>query len=115
MANHLTNYETRSWSTYPITLEECATIPTVAIPGEFNEMVAESVVAAELGDRPNYDPTRMFFVDFEQAAAGHTVYPAGLLMRLSGEYEGHEAGKLAFVSHEGLDEEPPTYLFWVED
>jgi hypothetical protein len=115
MATHLTNYEPRSWSTYEISLDECSTIPTRPITGEFQEMLAESHSAAALGDRTDYDPAKVFFVDFEQSAAGHNVHPCGMLMRLTEEFRGHAVDKLAFVSHEGLDKEEPTYMFWVED
>jgi ABC-type nitrate/sulfonate/bicarbonate transport system substrate-binding protein len=111
----LTNYKARSWSTYQITWEEGEMLPTRSAMGEFVEILADSPIAVKLAEADDYDASTMFFVDFEQAAAGHTEHGTGPLMRLTEELWGHPPEALVFLSYEGLDEIPALYTLFVEN
>lgn len=115
MAGPLTDYTARSWSTYNITWIEGEDLPTRSAQGEFVELKADSIIAEKLAEDPSYNPDKMFYADFEQAAAGHTEYGTGPLMRLDEEWNGHPVDSLVFLSYEGLDEDPAVYTLFVED
>ena len=75
----------------------------------------EQRFAEKLAEDPSYNPDKMFYADFEQAAAGHTEYGTGPLMRLDEEWNGHPVDSLVFLSYEGLDEDPAVYTLFVEN
>lgn len=114
MTKPLDGYQPRSWSTYSIDFDESYNLPT-GRPEELLEALAESDMTKAFAETDGYDPSGMFFFDYEQMAAGRTPYGTGPLLALTDTYRDHEVGKLAFVSYEGMDEDPPTYLLFVEN
>lgn len=115
MANPLDGYAARRWSTYVVTPAEGQLMPFEPTDNEFLICSADSDMARALAEQESYNPAAMFFSDFEQLAAGHNVYGVGPLVRLADEYEGHPAGKLAFVSYEGMENDTPEYTIFIED
>ena len=110
----LDGYQARSWKTYPISMEEGQRLPTIGAHGEFLGCLLDSPLTAGIAQQDSYLPERMIFFDYEQMGAGHTVYGTGSIMRLTETYEGHPADRLCFVSYEGLEQEPPTYMLYIE-
>jgi len=110
----LDGYQPRSWKTYPISMEEGQHLPTAGAHEEFLGCPLDSPLTVGIAQQDSYLPERMIFFDYEQMVAGHTVYGTGSVMRLTDTYQGHPAGKICFVSYEGLDLDPPTYLLYIE-
>jgi hypothetical protein len=114
MGDPLKGYQPRSWSTYNIDPEEGANLPTKKAEG-FVETSAESSMAQGLADLESYDPGVMFFFDFEQMAAGHTAHGNASLLELTEPYMGHPTGRLAFVTYEGMADEPRHFTLYIEN
>lgn len=114
MADPLADYVPKSWSTYRITPDEGHDLPTEKVEG-LVECGAESEMAKSLAELDTYDPEKMFFFDFEQMAAGHTAYGYSMVLRLTDDYRGHLAGKLAFVTYEYMADDPPMFCLYLEN
>lgn len=115
MPSPLDSYAPRSWEAVQISIKEGHDdLPTEKAEG-FVECPGESPIAEAAAKLDDYDPDRMFFYDFEQIAAGHTPHGSGPLMRLTEEYRGHEAGKLCFVTYEGMELDPPMFMLYLEN
>lgn len=114
MTAPLDGYEPRSWTTYVLTPEEGMEIPSELVP-ELRDLISDSAETEALANLDTWDVKDVFYTDFEQVAAGHDKHGAGPLFKLSEEYRGHEAGKLGFVSYEGMGEAPPTYTLYLEN
>lgn len=115
MANPLENYKARSWSVYEITVLEGQSLPTDSAEGEFLVVRSDSDYAVKLAESDSYDPSRVFFPDFEQLSAGRNVYGFGPIMRLNGFYGSHVPGALCFVSLDGFEKDPPCYSLFIEN
>lgn len=111
----LDGYDHRSWSTYIIDIPAGMVLPTRPLSQNLVGMNSDSPEALRLAEEPDYDASRYFFYNFEQIAMGHNVYGCGPLCELADEYEGHPEGKLLFVSYEGMENDPPTYVLYVQD
>lgn len=115
MTEPLDGYKPRSWSTYIVNIVDAMGLPTRPLTVKLVSLAAESGMAKAVAELDGYDPNIHFFYDFEQVVSGHDAYPCGPVCELASEYEGHGEGKLCFVSYEGMGNEPPTYVFYVED
>ena len=110
----LEGYEPKSWNTYDITPEDAAQMPVAPVRGVV-EIQSSSEMIRAAAQRADYDPSRYFFYDYEQVMAGHTPYGFSTLLWLQKEFMGHAPGKWAFVTYEGMDEDPRHYTLFIEN
>lgn len=111
MADALEGYNPRQWETYVVSFEDGKDLP-MELCKDFVCCPVESVMGQRIAEQDNYDPSRMFFPDFEQLVAGRTPYGTGPLMRLTADYRSHPEGSLAFISYELVESQ--EHLLFVE-
>lgn len=114
MTTPLDDYEPRSWTTYQLSPEEGENIPSETVP-DMIDLVSDSMETMVLARRDGWDVSNVFFSDFEQLVAGHDKHGSGPVFRLAQEFMGHEAGRLGFVSYEGMGEVPRFYTMYLEN